>query len=214
MIRFGWKKNKPETDAADVQVVRAGIGRRSIVLVGLMGCGKSSIGRRLAARLELPFIDADDEIERAAGRSIPDIFAEHGEPSFREGERKVIQRLLGCGPQVLATGGGAFMNVDTRANIRQSAISIWLKAELPVLMRRVLKRNNRPLLQDDPEGVMRQLMTTRYPVYATADLTVESRELPNDTVVAELIEMLADNPRLRQSAGATDASAQPAGETP
>lgn len=194
MIRFGWKKNKSETDAADVQTVRAAIGSRSIVLVGLMGCGKSSIGRRLAARLELPFIDADDEIERAAGRSIPDIFAEHGEAYFREGERKVIQRLLCSGPQVLATGGGAFMNADTRANIRQRAISIWLKAELPVLMRRVAKRDNRPLLkQKDPEAVMRQLMETRYPIYAEADLTVDSREVAHDVIVGEIVQKLAQS---------------------
>jgi shikimate kinase len=203
MIRFGWKKSNLESDAAEVQTVRTGIGRRSIVLVGLMGCGKSSIGRRLAARLELPFIDADDEIESAAGRSIPDIFAEHGEAYFREGERKVIQRLLGCGPQVLATGGGAFMNADTRANISQCGISIWLKADLPVLMRRVAKRDNRPLLkQKDPEAVMRQLMESRYPVYAEADLTVDSREVVHDVIVGEIVHMLAQSPRLANDGNA------------
>jgi shikimate kinase len=202
MIRFGWKKNKPESDTAEVQAVRTGIGRRSIVLVGLMGCGKSSIGRRLAARLELPFIDADDEIERAAGRSIADIFAEHGEAHFRDGERKVIQRLLCSGPQVLATGGGAFMNADTRANIRQSAISIWLKAELAVLMRRVAKRDNRPLLKlKDPEAVMRQLMESRYPIYAEADLAVDSREVAHDVIVGEIVHMLAQSPVLGRPGG-------------
>lgn len=202
MIRFGWKRNKSGSDAAEVQAVHAAICCRSIVLIGLMGCGKSSIGRRLAARLELPFVDADDEIERAAGRSIPDIFAEHGEAYFRDGERKVIQRLLGCGPQVLATGGGAFMNTDTRASIRQSGISIWLKADLPVLMRRVAKRDNRPLLkQKDPEAVMRQLMESRYPVYAEADLTVDSREVAHDIIVGEILRMLAQAPLLGKPAG-------------
>ncbi len=210
MIRFGWKKNKPETDAAAAQAVHAGLGGRSIVLVGLMGCGKSSIGRRLAARLELPFIDADDEIERAAGRSIPDIFAEHGEAYFREGERKVIQRLLCSGPQVLATGGGAFMNADTRASIRDCGISIWLKAELPVLMRRVAKRDNRPLLkQKDPEAVMRQLMETRYPVYAEADLTVDSREVAHDVIVGEIVHMLAQSPVLSKPADGAESAAAP-----
>jgi shikimate kinase len=120
-----------------------------------------------------------------------DIFKDHGEAYFREGERKVIARLLGSGPQVLATGGGALMAAETRDNIRRKGISIWLKAELAVLMRRVLKRNTRPLLEKDPEGVMRQLMEARYPVYATADITVESRDLPHDTVVGEIIEALA-----------------------
>jgi shikimate kinase len=210
MIRIGWKKNKPQSDTADVQAVRAGIGGRSIVLVGLMGCGKSSIGRRLAARLELPFIDADDEIEQAAGRTIPDIFAEHGEAYFREGERKVIHRLLCSGPQVLATGGGAFMNPDTRASIRQCGISIWLKAELPVLMRRVAKRDNRPLLkQKDPEAVMRQLMETRYPLYAEADLTVDSREVAHDVIVGEIVQMLAQSPLLNKAVDSGDIAAAP-----
>ena len=167
------------------------LGTRSIVLVGMPGSGKSAVGRRLAARLELPFVDADEEIERAAGKPITDIFKDHGEPYFRDGERKVIARLLGAGPQVLATGGGALMAAETRDNIRRSGISVWLKAELPLLMRRVLKRNNRPLLENDPEGVMRQLMEARYPIYATADITVESRDLPHDTIVGEIIEALA-----------------------
>jgi shikimate kinase len=210
MIRLGWKKNKAENDAADVQAVRAGLDSRSIVLVGLMGCGKSSIGRRLAARLELPFIDADDEIERAAGRSIPDIFAEHGEAYFREGERKVIQRLLCSGPQVLATGGGAFMNADTRASIRQCGIAIWLKAELPVLMRRVAKRDNRPLLkQQDPEAVMRQLMETRYPIYAEADLTVDSREVAHEVIVCEIVHLLVKSPLLSKPADGGEITVPP-----
>src|SRR5512145_990220 len=176
MIRFGMRRKSEAEEAVAAAAIRARLGTRSLVLVGMPGSGKSAIGRRLSARLELPFVDADEEIETAAGKPITDIFKEHGEAYFRDGERKVIARLLGKGPQVLATGGGAFMTAETQANIRRSGISIWLKAELPVLMRRVLKRNNRPLLEKDPEGVMRQLMDTRYPVYAKADVTVESRD--------------------------------------
>ena len=167
---------------------------RSIVLVGMPGSGKSAVGRRLAARLQLPFVDADEEIERAAGKPIMDIFKDHGEAHFRDGERKVIARLLNSGPQVLATGGGAFMVAETRDNVRRLGISVWIKAELQLLVRRVLKRNTRPLLQVDPEGVMRALMQTRYPIYATADVTVESRDLPHDAIVAEIIEALAKGP--------------------
>lgn len=167
------------------------LGRRSVVLVGLMGCGKSSVGRRLAQRLGLPFVDADDEIEAAAGKSINEIFADHGESYFRDGERKVIARLLAQGPQVLATGGGAFMNAETRAAIRSAGVSVWLKAELPVLMRRVSKRSNRPLLKvQDPEKVMRDLMDKRYPVYQEADVTVLSREVSHDIVAAEVLSAL------------------------
>ena len=196
MIRFGMQGKTEEEDAEAIRSVRAHLGTRSIVLVGMPGSGKSAVGRRLAARLELPFVDADDEIERAAGKPITDIFKDHGEPYFRDGERKVIARLLRSGPQVLATGGGAFMVAETRENITQSGISVWLKAELAVLMRRVLKRNNRPLLQSDPEGVMRQLMETRYPVYANADITVESHDLPHDAIVGEIIDALAMSPLL------------------
>jgi shikimate kinase len=170
---------------------------RSIVLVGMPGSGKSAVGRRLAARLQLPFVDADEEIERAAGKPIMDIFKDHGEAHFRDGERKVIARLLNSGPQVLATGGGAFMLAETRDNVRRLGISVWIKAELQLLVRRVLKRNTRPLLQVDPEGVMRALMETRYPIYATADVTVESRDLPHDAIVAEIIEALAKGPLAR-----------------
>ena len=191
MMRFGHGGKKEEQIAQIVGKVRAGLGARSVVLVGMPGCGKSAIGRRLAQRLELPFVDADDEIEQAAGKAITDIFKEHGEPYFREGERKVIARILNSGSQVLATGGGAFMSAETRDNIRSSAVSVWLKAELPLLLRRVLKRNNRPLLERDPEGVMRSLVETRYPIYALADITVESRDLPHDVMVFEIIEALA-----------------------
>jgi shikimate kinase len=171
--------------------IRTALGSRSIVMVGLMGCGKSAVGRRLAARLGLPFVDADEEIEKAAGKSIEDIFSEHGEPYFREGERKVLARLLRSGPQVLATGGGAFMNAETRQAIAETGISIWLKADLPLLMRRVGKRNNRPLLKTgDPETVLQNLMNMRYPTYATADITVESRDVPHEVIVGEIVERL------------------------
>lgn len=171
--------------------IREGLGRRSIVLIGLMGAGKTVVGRRLAARLDLPFVDADTEIEDAAGASVSEIFAEHGEPYFRQGERKVIARLLDNAPQVLSTGGGAYMNQETRANIKARGISIWLKAELRVLMKRVGRRDQRPLLAaDDPEAVMRKLMDQRYPVYAEADITVESRDVPHDVIVCAAIDAL------------------------
>jgi len=163
------------------------LGRRSIVLVGLMGAGKSTVGRRLAQGLALPFRDADHEIEAAAGMTIPEIFSIHGETHFRNGERRVIARLLQEGPLVLATGGGAFMNDETRLRISHAGISIWLKADLDVLMRRVRKRSTRPLLQNaDPEGTMRRLMEVRHPIYATADLIVESQDGPHDRVVADI----------------------------
>jgi shikimate kinase len=164
------------------------LGRRSVVLVGMMGAGKSSIGRRLAARLGIPFVDADSEIEKAAGMTIPEIFASHGEPYFRAGEARVIARLLEGGPQVLATGGGAFMNPETRAAIRAKGISVWLRATLEILSRRIKRRGDRPLLKtSDPAETLRRLMDERYPVYAEADLTVESREVPHDTIVDEIV---------------------------
>ncbi len=169
------------------------LGSRSIVLVGMMGVGKSSIGRRLAARLGVPFVDADAEIEKAAGMSIADIFARHGEADFRSGEARVIARLLDGGPQVLATGGGAVMNADTRAAIKAKGVSIWLSAELDVLMRRINKRkNDRPMLQTaDPAATLRELLVAREPVYALADLTVQSREVPHDAIVSEIMTALA-----------------------
>ncbi len=215
MIRFGMRRKSDADQTEAINAIRARLGTRSLVLVGMPGSGKSAVGRRLAARLGLPFVDADEEIEKAAGKPIMDIFKDHGEPYFRDGERKVIARLLREGPQVLATGGGAFMVAETQENIRQSGISIWLKAELPVLMRRVLKRNNRPLLKDDPEGVMRRLMETRYPVYATADVTVESRDLPHDTIVGEIIDVLAAGPLLATGdAAAGQPPALPADDAP
>ncbi|MFN3745105.1 MAG: shikimate kinase [Hyphomicrobiaceae bacterium] len=191
MMRFGWKKRERSELLARAHQVRAMLGNRSIVLVGLMGCGKSSVGRRLAAALGLPFVDADDEIERAALKTIPEIFADHGEAYFREGERKVIKRLLGNGPQVLATGGGAFMNAETRAAIKAAGISVWLRADLDVLMRRVAKRDNRPLLKaDDPVAIMQNLMEQRYPVYAEADIIIDSRDTTHEVIVNEIIAAL------------------------
>jgi shikimate kinase len=170
------------------------LGDRSIVLIGMMGVGKSSIGRRLGARLGIPFVDADAEIERAAGMSIADIFARHGEESFRSGEARVIARLLGAGPQVLATGGGAVMNPATRALIQARGVSIWLSAEFELLLRRISKRKaERPMLQtEDPAATLRELLAAREPIYAQADLTVQSRDVPHDAVVAEIVERLAD----------------------
>ncbi|HZT46336.1 MAG TPA: shikimate kinase [Hyphomicrobiaceae bacterium] len=215
MIRFGIRRKSEAELTEAIRGIRARLGTRSLVLVGMPGSGKSAVGRRLAARLGLPFVDADEEIEKAAGKPITDIFKDHGEPYFRDGERKVIARLLRQGPQVLATGGGAFMVAETQENIRQSGISIWLKAELPVLMRRVLKRNNRPLLQNDPEGAMRRLMETRYPVYATADVTVESRDLPHETIIGEIIDALAASPLLAAADAAIGQQpAMPADDTP
>jgi shikimate kinase len=184
-------------DGKIAEQVKAQLGARSLVLVGLMGCGKSSVGKRLAGKLGLPFVDADEEIEKVAAKSISEIFADHGEEYFRNGERRVISRLLDNGPQVLATGGGAFINPETRSKIKDRGVSIWLRAELPVLLRRVSKRDTRPLLKTgDPETVMSALMAARYPIYAEADLTVESRELPHDVMVLEVLAALAAYPAL------------------
>ena len=183
------------------------LGQRSIVLVGVMGVGKSSIGRRLAARLSIPFTDADSEIEKAAGMSISDIFARNGEAYFRSGEARVIARLLESGPQALATGGGAFMNADTRALIKLKGVSIWLNAEFDVLLRRTSKRrNDRPLLQtDDPAETLRALLAAREPTYALADLTVQSREVAHDAIVADILaaldSFLKDAPSPREKVG-------------
>ncbi|MDP6831921.1 MAG: shikimate kinase [Alphaproteobacteria bacterium] len=164
---------------------------RGVVLVGLMGAGKSSVGRRLAKRLGLPFFDADQEIEKAADCSIEEIFARHGEAAFRNGERRVIARLLDGPPQVLATGGGAFMDSETRAAIEQRGVSIWLRAELQILLERVLRRDNRPLLkQGDPEQILRELMAERDPIYAQADLTVTSGMGPHEDVVEDIVTAL------------------------
>jgi len=171
--------------------IAAALGARSIVLIGMMGAGKSTIGRRLAARLRLPFLDADVEIEAAAGMSIPDIFETHGEAHFRDGEARVIARLLDSGPAVIATGGGAFMREETRKRIADKAVSIWLKADLDVIMKRVKRRADRPLLQtEDPAATVARLLEVREPVYQGADLTIASRDVPHDRIVDECIDAL------------------------
>jgi shikimate kinase len=171
--------------------IKSALGPRSVVLVGMMGAGKSTIGRRLSARLGLPFLDADAEIEAAAGMSIPDIFESRGELDFRDGEVRVIARLLDSGPAVLATGGGAFMRQETRDRIHDKAVSIWLKVDSDVIMRRVKRRSDRPLLQTaDPEATVERLINEREPVYRQADLTVWSRDVPHEKIVDECIEAL------------------------
>jgi shikimate kinase len=169
---------------------------RTLVLVGLMGAGKSSVGRRLATRLALPFTDADAEIEAAAGMTVSEIFARHGEPAFRDGERRVIARLLGDPVHVLATGGGAFMEPRTRADISERAVSIWLRAELDELVRRVARRTDRPLLKgQDPRTVLERLMAERYPIYAEADITVPSGSGSTDETVDQIVAALAALPK-------------------
>ncbi len=169
--------------------------RKTLVLVGLMGAGKSSVGRRLAARLGLPFTDADQEIEAAAGMTIEEIFARHGEPAFRDGERRVIARLLDSPAHVLATGGGAFMDTRTRALIHERATSIWLHAELDELVRRVSRRTDRPLLKGgDPRAVLERLIAERHPIYAEADVTVPSSVGSAEETVDRIMERLAALP--------------------
>lgn len=165
--------------------------RKTIALVGLMGVGKSSIGRRLALALELPFRDADSEVEAAAGRTISEIFEDYGEQAFREGERKVIGRLMDEGPHVLATGGGAFVNDETRALIRERAISVWLKADLELLARRIGRKDTRPLVRGkDPLEVLRDLAEVRYPIYGQADILVETGDTPHHEAVDAVLAAL------------------------
>jgi shikimate kinase len=178
---------------------RARLGTRSIALIGMTGSGKSSIGRRLAPRVGLPFVDADAEIEKADGMPISEIFAKHGEPYFRDGEARVIARLLDEGPSVIATGGGALMNTSTRELVRHRAIAVWLKAEIPVLMRRVRRKSDRPLLKNkDPEATLQQLLAEREPIYAQADIVVTSREGPHDAVVDTIVAELEQRLEARQ----------------
>jgi shikimate kinase len=186
--------------AAELRRQAAGIApTRTIALVGLMGAGKTTIGRRLAQALELPFADADDAIVTAAGRSIEDIFADRGECEFRRGERNVIARLLAGPAHVLATGGGAFIDPRTRALMKERAISIWLKAPLDVLMKRVTRRDHRPLLkEDDPRAVMQRLMDERYPIYAEADLTVETGAGPHNSAVSLILTALRAHLQVKQ----------------
>ncbi len=180
-----------DVNASREAEILAALGTRLIVLVGMMGAGKSTIGRRLAARLGMPFLDADSEIEAAAGMSISDIFEVHGEPHFRDGEARVIARLLEGGPAVLATGGGAFLREDTRNRVGAKAVSIWLKADADIIMRRVRRRADRPLLQTtDPEATVGRLISEREPIYQHADLTIWSREVPHEKVVDECVDAL------------------------
>jgi len=170
------------------------IGGRPIVLIGMMGAGKTTVGRRLAARLGRHFVDSDEEVEKAAGMSIEDIFAAHGETDFRAGEVKVIARLLKESGMVLGTGGGAFMNPETRELIKQRAISVWIKADFELLFQRVSRRSNRPLLKTaNPRETLHKLIDARYPTYAEADVTVVSRDVPQDQVASEVIDALIDH---------------------
>ncbi len=175
---------KPAENGLESAIVRA-LGSRSIVLVGMMGAGKSSIGRRLAGRLGIPFIDADTEIENAAGMTIPEIFDKHGEPYFRAGEKRVIARLLDNGPQVLATGGGAVMDQSTRDLIHIKGISVWLRADLDVLLKRTKRRNDRPLAEK-----IKDLLPQREPVYSLSDIIVQSRDEPHETIIDEIMTKL------------------------
>jgi shikimate kinase len=180
-----------EAEPIEARIVR-GLGGRTIALVGMMGAGKSSIGKRLGARLGLPFVDADTEIEQAANATITEIFERHGEPYFRDGERRVIRRLLDDRPKVLATGGGAFIQPETRAAIQDGAVTIWLKADRDLILSRVRRRSNRPLLRTpDLEARIDQLIAERYPVYAEADIHVQSRDVAHDIVIEDIIAALA-----------------------
>jgi len=188
---------RESSDAAPGQAVEARVlrrlGGRSLVMVGMMGAGKSAIGKRLASRLGLPFVDADTEIEQAANATISEIFERDGEAYFRDGERRVIRRLLEGEPKVLATGGGAFVSPETREAIRASAISIWLKADRDLILSRVRRRSNRPLLKtDDPGSVIDRLLEERSPIYAEADIHIQSREVAHEEVIDDILYALAD----------------------
>ncbi len=178
------------SSAADA--ARRALGRRTLVFVGLMGAGKSVIGRLVAQALGIPFVDSDHEIERVSRMTIPELFSSYGEPEFRSLEARVISRLIRSGPRVLSTGGGAFMNETTRQLVADHALSVWLKADLEVLWMRVSKRDSRPLLKTaDPKVTLASLMDQRYPVYAMADLTVQSRDVPRDIISGECIDAIA-----------------------
>lgn len=191
MARDGTARDMGEPIETRVARLLAG---RTIVMVGMMGAGKSSIGRRLASRLGMAFADADSEIEQAANATIPEIFEEHGEAYFRDGERRVIRRLLDGKPKVLATGGGAFIQPETRAAIQAAGISIWLKADRDLLLARVKRRSNRPLLQDgDPAEIIEKLIAERYPIYAEAAIHIQSRDIAHDAVIDDILTALADH---------------------
>lgn len=166
---------------------------RTVALVGMMGAGKSSVGKRLAARLGLPFRDADAEIETAAGCTINEIFERYGEPAFRDGERRVIARLLSEPPQILATGGGAFIDPETRAEIKKKAVSIWIKAPVNVLLERVSRRDTRPLLKNgNPREILERLLKQREPFYAEADIAIDSAAGPHTEVVERIVDTLKE----------------------
>jgi shikimate kinase len=187
----------------EAAAIKAMLGRRSLVLVGLMGAGKSTIGKRVAQMMGVPFTDADTEIEAASRMTIPELFESYGEAEFRDLERRVIRRILRTGPKVLATGGGAFMNEQTRKAISKAGVSVWLKAELDVLMERVSRKGNRPLLKTaNPRATMQELMDKRYPVYAQADITVLSRDEKKEVMAGEVIDALAAMCRTARNPGA------------
>jgi shikimate kinase len=187
------------SDAARAELIGR-LGSRSIVFVGLMGAGKTAIGRRVAGELDIPFLDSDHEIETASRMTVPELFDAYGEAEFRSLEQRVIARILEGGPQVLSTGGGAYMNPLTRAAIAAHGISVWLKAEIDILMERVSKKQNRPLLKTaDPRGTMERLMAERYPVYATADVTVPTRDERKEVIAAEVIEALGRHLTARET---------------
>ena len=185
------RADAPPKFTSAVQKLLALLKGRPIVLVGMMGAGKTSVGRRLATQLGRGFIDSDHEIEAAAGMNIPDFFARHGEKAFRVGEAKVVERLLRDDNIVLATGGGAFVDLATRAIIKKEAVSVWIKADFELLFARVSRRANRPLLQTpDPEQTLKDLITERYPTYGLADVTIVSKDLPQEVVASEIIDIL------------------------
>lgn len=182
--------NRPDAASRQARAERLTeqLAGRPLVLVGMMGAGKTTVGRRLAARLGRPFLDSDEEIEKAAQMSIPEIFEQRGEPEFRAGETRVIARLLKDGAVVLATGGGAFVNGETRALVKAEAVSVWLKAEIDILFERVSRRSNRPLLKTaNPRATLGKLIEERYPIYAEADVTVVSRDVPQEVVADDVI---------------------------
>ncbi len=183
----------PQIEANNEKSIVAGLGGRSIVFIGLMGAGKTAIGRTTAHELGLPFADSDHEIEHVSRMSIPELFEEYGEAEFRSLERRVIARLLKSGPGVVSTGGGAFMNETTRRAIKKKGISVWLKADLETLMNRVMRKQNRPLLKNpNPRGVMEELIEKRYPVYSRADITIQTREDRKEVITAEVVNAIAD----------------------
>lgn len=181
-----------EADGGDTERALKALGKRNLVLVGLMGAGKSAVGKLVAHTLAIPFVDSDHEIERVSRMTIPELFEHYGEPEFRKLEQRVIKRLLKTGPRVLSTGGGAFMNEETRDAIRENGLSLWLDADLETLWERVIKRDNRPLLKtENPKQTLENLMNARYPTYATAHLRVKSRDIKKDMVAAEVIAAVA-----------------------